>query len=105
MLQTRTPRLPEARRWHVVRSAHPRELLEEDPEKEDVMSGMQIFGIVLMVYSVACLVIAGLKPPIIWNTKKIQGFVGVFGELGTMIFVGVWGLIAGGAGVWMLVTM
>ena len=40
------------------------------------------------------LAIAWLKPPAIWNMGKIQGFVKLLTETGTVIFFYVWGIAA-----------
>lgn len=62
--------------------------------------GMLVLGIVLIVYGVFCGIIALFKIPVIWNMAKIQGFRKILGDVGTQIFITVWGLAALGFGIW-----
>jgi hypothetical protein len=64
---------------------------------------MTALAIILIVYGIAVIAIAIWKPAPIWNMKKIQGFVSVFKETGTMIFFIVWALIAIAVGIVLLV--
>ncbi|MBN1952984.1 MAG: hypothetical protein JW801_17400 [Bacteroidales bacterium] len=65
---------------------------------------MFYLGIILIIYAVAVFLIAGMKPAKIWNMPKIQGFVKILGNLGTVIFFVVWGIIALGFGIWLTVV-
>ncbi|MFP4365126.1 MAG: hypothetical protein ACLFR1_14785 [Spirochaetia bacterium] len=65
--------------------------------------GLLILGIVLIVYGVFCVFIGAVKFSPVWNMGKIQGFVKMLGEIGTQIFLVVWGLIAAGIGIWLVV--
>lgn len=66
--------------------------------------GLLILGIFLLVYSVLCLAIGIFKQPAaIWNMGKIQGFRKLLGDVGTQIFIGVWGIVALGFGIWLVV--
>lgn len=58
------------------------------------MEPLLLLAIVLAVYGVAVLVIAFAKPKPIWEMAKIQAFVKLLGETGTVIFFVVWGLAA-----------
>jgi hypothetical protein len=60
-------------------------------------------GIILIVYGIAVLAITFMKPDKIWNMKKIQGFVNVFSEIGTVIFFTIWALVAIVVGIVLLV--
>ena len=55
---------------------------------------MTALGIILIVYGLAVIAITFLKPPAIWNIKKIQGFVSALTETGTAIFFYIWGIAA-----------
>jgi uncharacterized membrane protein YidH (DUF202 family) len=69
------------------------------------MSGLFYLGIFLIVYGLFCLVIGLFKwPAAIWNMGKIEGFKKILGDLGTQIFIGVWGAIALGGGIWLMVA-
>ena len=66
------------------------------------MTNLDILGIVCLVYFALCLIIAGLKPPMIWNIGKIQGFVSLLGEKGAVALIVGWGLVVGAGGVYLL---
>lgn len=63
---------------------------------------MLYLGIFLVVYGVFCIIVGITKLPAIWNMGKIQIFVKFLGDLGTRIFILVWGLIATGFGIYFL---
>ncbi|MGV8145217.1 MAG: hypothetical protein ACLKAK_00655 [Alkaliphilus sp.] len=63
---------------------------------------MQILGLVLILYGIFVIWIAAKKPKKIWAMGKIQGFVQVLGEKGTVIFFGVWAVIATALGIWLV---
>jgi hypothetical protein len=66
--------------------------------------GLFILGIFLILYGLFCLIIGIFKAPSgIWNMSKIEGFKKMLGEVGTQIFVGVWGVIAVVGGILLLV--
>ena len=58
------------------------------------MDWLLVLAIFLIVYGLAVLAIAWLKPAAIWNLAKIQGFVKVLTETGTVIFFYIWGIAA-----------
>lgn len=64
---------------------------------------MFYLAIFLVVYAVACYLIAFTKTPKIWNMGKIQAFVKILGEIGTQIFIIVFGSVALGFGIWLLI--
>jgi hypothetical protein len=71
---------------------------------EDGMDGMTVLAIVVLLYGALCLALALFKAPAaIWNMGKIEGFKKLFGELGTQVFLGVWGVAGVALGVWLLV--
>lgn len=66
--------------------------------------GLFILGIFLIVWGAATALIAFLKPKPIWQMGKIQGFVKLLGETGTVILFLVMTVIAEGFGVWLLIS-
>ena len=63
--------------------------------------GMVILGTVMIVYGVFCVVLGLFKVPAkVWNMGKIQGFRKVLKDVGTQIFLSVWGGAALGFGIW-----
>ena len=62
---------------------------------------MQIWGILAVIYSVAVVVIAVVKPAKIWNMKKIELFKKVLGDRGTEIFFYIWAVIFLVLGIWL----
>jgi hypothetical protein len=68
------------------------------------MDGMTILAIVLLLYGALCLALALFNAPAaIWNMGKIEGFKKLLGEVGTQVFLGVWGVAGIVLGVWLLV--
>lgn len=55
------------------------------------MNIVPLLGLLAFVYAGLVVWIAMKKPGKIWNMGKIQGFVKVLGEKGTVIFFYVWG--------------
>ena len=55
---------------------------------------MQVLGIILIVYGAICILVAGLRPPFIMNSKKIQIFEKYLGKLGTTLFILGFGIAA-----------
>lgn len=66
------------------------------------MDGYLIGAIIALVYAIFVIVVAFMKPKAIWEMAKIQGFVKMLGETGTVIFFVVWALAAAGLGAWLL---
>ena len=60
---------------------------------------MTALGVFLILYGITTLTIAILKPKPIWQIGKIQGFVQVLTERGTVIFFVIVGLAALGGGI------
>ncbi len=63
------------------------------------MDTLTIIAYALILYGIATLYIAYAKPKAIWNLGKIQGFVQLLSEKGTVIFFSIVGIgtIVGGA--------
>jgi len=67
------------------------------------MDILTIIGYALILYGMATLFIAFVQPKSIWNLGKIQGFVQLLSERGTVVFfiiIGT-GTIAGGVSILM----
>ncbi len=64
---------------------------------------MTALGIILIVYGLAVFAITIMKPPRIWQMKKIQGFVSALTEKGTVVFFLAWGALAIVIGIVLLV--
>lgn len=62
---------------------------------------MQLWAILAILYAAVVVVIAVVKPAIIWNMKKIQWFKKVLGEKGTEIFFYIWAFLFLVLGVWL----
>ncbi len=67
------------------------------------MNWMPLLGLLAIAYGVFVGYIAIKKPPVIWNMKKIQTFIKVLGEKGTVIFFYIWGIGFLALGVWLLI--
>ena len=46
-------------------------------------------------------VIAVVKPGVVWNSKKTETLKKVFGEIGTGIFFYIWALLILALGIWL----
>ena len=66
------------------------------------MDATTIWGIILLVYAAFVILITVIKPAPIWRMGKIQAFVKLLGEKGTVIFFLVFALIAAGIGIALL---
>lgn len=67
------------------------------------MDLLTYIGIFLLIWGVMVLGVAFFKPKAIWKLGKIQGFVQLFGEVGTTIFFSVVGAAAAVGGVLILI--
>lgn len=61
---------------------------------------IKFLGLLAFVYAGLVGFIAFKKPSNIWEMKKIQTFVKVLGEKGTVIFFYIWALLFIGLGIW-----
>ena len=68
------------------------------------MPTSQILGLVCLAYCAVTLLIVAFRPPVIWKISKIQGFVSLLGENGARVFIGVWGVVVGVPGVYLLLA-
>ena len=61
---------------------------------------MEIFGTILMIYGLFCILIGVLKLPMIWNMKKLRIMAKMFkGERNLQLFIIVWGLVIATIGI------
>lgn len=67
------------------------------------MEASTIWGIILVVYSLLVIALTIFKPAPIWRMGKIQGFIKLFGEKGTITFFLVFAVIVLVIGVLLLV--
>jgi len=70
---------------------------------ESGLTGLQIFGIALLIYGIISLIIGLFKPKKLWQTAKIQAFVRLIGNTGTVIMMLLLGAVTGGIGIYLLV--
>jgi hypothetical protein len=64
--------------------------------------GLFIPGIFLILWGIATILIALIKPEKLWHMGKIQGFVKIMGDTGTMILLLVVDIVALGFGIWLV---
>ena len=67
------------------------------------MDTLTIIAYALILYGIFTLYIAYVKPKAIWNIGKIQGFVQLLSEKGTVIFFSIVGIATIVGGVLLLV--
>ncbi|HBH11866.1 MAG TPA: hypothetical protein DDX29_01900 [Clostridiales bacterium] len=65
---------------------------------------MNLWGVLAIVYAVAVVVIAVVKPDKIWEMKKIEWFKKMLGDKGTEIFFYIWALLFLVLGIWLMVN-
>jgi len=66
------------------------------------MNWYPLLGLFALAYAVLVTYLAATKKPkSIWNMGKVQAFVKVLGEKGTVIFFYVWGIAFAALGVWL----
>lgn len=63
--------------------------------------GLLVLGIVLILWGIATALVAIAKPKALWERGKLQGFVGLLGNTGTMIFLLIAAAVAIGMGVYL----
>ncbi len=66
------------------------------------MNGIALLGILLVAYGFVVLGITVKKPEKVWSMGKIQLFIKVLGEKGTVLFFYVFGVAAIGFGIWLM---
>ncbi|MCP5101045.1 MAG: hypothetical protein GY943_36305 [Chloroflexi bacterium] len=66
------------------------------------MNWYPLLGLLAFAYAGLVIYLAATKKPAsIWNMAKIQAFIKVLGEKGTIIFFYVWGVAFLGLGIWL----
>ncbi len=68
------------------------------------MDALTLFGIALVIYGLLTLAIAVFKPRAIWQIGKIQGFVQLLSERGTVILFFIVAALTIGAGSYVLLV-
>ena len=67
------------------------------------MDTLTIIAYILILYGITTFYIAYVKPKSIWKIGKIQGFVQLLGEKGTVIFFTLIGVATIAFGIYLLV--
>lgn len=67
------------------------------------MDTLTIIAYALILYGVFTFYIAYIKPKAIWNIGKIQGFVQLLSEKGTVIFFSIVGIATIVGGIFLLI--
>ena len=67
--------------------------------------GLFILGIFLILWGCATFLVAVIKPKALWQMGKIQGFIKLLGDGGTMILFIIMGVIAVGGGVILVIIL
>ncbi|MDV2989647.1 MAG: hypothetical protein P3T54_05835 [Dehalogenimonas sp.] len=67
------------------------------------MEAATIWGIILVVYALLVIALAVFKPAPVWRLGKIQAFVKLLGEKGTVIFFLIFAIIVLVIGIVLLV--
>lgn len=67
------------------------------------MNIMALLGILCFLYAALVVFIAVKKPPALWKMAKIQMFIKLMGEQGTVIFFYVFAALAVCLGIWLLI--
>lgn len=68
------------------------------------MKGLALLGILLIIYGLVVIGFVIKKPEGIWKMKKIQTFIKILGDKGTDIFFVIFGILAAGGGIWLLIS-
>lgn len=67
------------------------------------MDTLTIVAYILIIYGIIAIALAYFKPKSIWKIGKIQGFVQLLGEKGTVIFFSLIGVATIAGGIYLLV--
>ncbi len=65
------------------------------------MNWQPLVGLLAIIYAILVFWISAKKPEKIWNMGKIQAFIKILGEKGTVVFFYIWGVIFAGLGIWL----
>jgi hypothetical protein len=66
------------------------------------MNGLALLGIVSLLYAVVVALLAFKKPEKVWKLAKIQFFVKMMGDKGTVIFFYSWAVVFALLGIWLI---
>ena len=67
------------------------------------MDTITIIAYGLIIYGIIAIALAYFKPKSIWKIGKIQGFVQLLGEKGTVIFFDLIGVLTIAGGIYLLI--
>ena len=67
------------------------------------MDTLTIIAFALILYGIIAIALAYFKPKSIWKIGKIQGFVQLLGEKGTVIFFDLIGVLTIAGGIYLLI--
>lgn len=67
------------------------------------MNWLALLGVLLVAYAVFVFYVSFKKPEKIWEMGKVKGFRKMLGENGTTVLFVIFGLAAGGLGLWLLI--
>ena len=67
------------------------------------MDTITIIAYALILYGIIAIALAYFKPRSIWKIGKIQGFVQLLGEKGTVIFFDLIGVLTIAGGIYLLI--
>jgi len=62
---------------------------------------LKILGILVILYAIFFVVIAVVKPGVVWNSQKTERLKKVLGERGAGIFFYIWALLILALGIWL----
>lgn len=65
------------------------------------MNWKPLLGLLALIYGIFVIYVAIKKPAKIWSMGKIQGFIKVLGEKGTVVFFIIWGIAFAALGIWL----
>ncbi len=65
------------------------------------MNWNPMLGLLALIYALVVVFIAYKKPEAVWKMGKIQGFVKVLGDKGTVIFFYIWAALFVVLGLWL----
>ena len=66
------------------------------------MNWYPLLGLLALAYAAFAVYLgATKKPEVIWNMGKVQAFVKILGEKGTVIFFYFWGVAFAALGIWL----
>lgn len=62
---------------------------------------MKVLGVLVVLYAMFFVVIAVVKPGVVWNSKKTERLKKVLGDRGAGVFFYIWALLILALGIWL----